>query len=61
MLKTQTIIKDPPEPMDVSIFDKISKASTTKEEWDILERCFIGGEKIRKVWLQALKRQYGLL
>ena len=42
--------------MDASIFDKISKASTTKEVWDILERCFTGGEKIWKVWLQALRR-----
>ena len=37
--------------MDASIFDKISKACTTKEVWDILERCFTCGEKIRKVWL----------
>lgn len=47
--------------VDASIFYKILKASTTKEACVILERCFIGGDKIRKVRLQLLRKQYELL
>ncbi|XP_017420317.1 uncharacterized protein LOC108330340 [Vigna angularis] len=41
-------------------FEKIQNASTTREAWEILVRCHFGGEKIRKVKLQTLRRQYEL-
>ena len=42
-------------------FHKISKASSSKQAWDILEKCYAGGDKIKKVKLQVLQRQYELL
>ncbi|GAU38696.1 hypothetical protein TSUD_54440 [Trifolium subterraneum] len=39
-------------------FDKISTCKTTKEAWDTLERCHTGGTKVKKVKLQALRKQY---
>ena len=43
------------------IFNKISKASTSKEAWEILMKTYGDGEKNKKVKLQTLRRQYELL
>ncbi|XP_019435907.1 PREDICTED: uncharacterized protein LOC109342365 [Lupinus angustifolius] len=42
-------------------FEKIQNAITSKEVWDILIRSHTGGDKIKKVKLQSLRRQYELL
>ncbi|XP_019430437.1 PREDICTED: uncharacterized protein LOC109337824, partial [Lupinus angustifolius] len=42
-------------------FEKIQNATTAKEAWDILIRSHQGGDKIKKVKLQTLRRQYELL
>ena len=42
------------------IINKISKASTSKEAWDILEKTYGDGEK-NKIKLQRLRSQYELL
>ncbi|CAJ2656906.1 unnamed protein product [Trifolium pratense] len=42
-------------------FDKISHAETSKEAWDILVKYYDGGEKVKAVKLQSLRRQYELL
>jgi hypothetical protein len=39
-------------------FDKISTCTSAKEAWETLERCHTGGTKVKKVKLQALRRQY---
>ncbi|GAU37611.1 hypothetical protein TSUD_365320 [Trifolium subterraneum] len=39
-------------------FDKISACATAKQAWDTLERCHTGGMKVKKVKLQALRKQY---
>ncbi|PNX64290.1 retrovirus-related Pol polyprotein from transposon TNT 1-94 [Trifolium pratense] len=39
-------------------FDKISTCTTAKEAWDTLERCPTGGQKVKKVKFQALRRRY---
>ncbi|GAU42845.1 hypothetical protein TSUD_387380 [Trifolium subterraneum] len=39
-------------------FDKISACTTAKQAWDTLERCHSGGMKVKKVKLQALRKQY---
>ncbi|XP_017406857.2 uncharacterized protein LOC108320025 [Vigna angularis] len=44
-----------------AIFQKISKAATAKEAWDILKEGYGNSGKIKKVRLQSLKRQYELL
>ncbi|XP_052726138.1 uncharacterized protein LOC128194635 [Vigna angularis] len=44
-----------------TIFQKISKASTAKEAWDILQEGYGNTGKVKKVRLQALQRQYELL
>ncbi|XP_019460169.1 PREDICTED: uncharacterized protein LOC109359930 [Lupinus angustifolius] len=46
---------------DHSNFEKISAASSSKEAWDILEKCYAGGRKVKKVRLQMMRRQYELL
>ena len=43
------------------IFNKISKASVSKEAWDILGKTYGDGEKNKKIKLQTLRRQYELL
>lgn len=40
------------------IFSRISRASTTKEAWEILEAEFHGDEKVRSINLQALKKDF---
>ena len=47
--------------MNSKIFNKISKASTSKEAWEILIKMYGDGEKNKKVKLQTLRRQYKLL
>ncbi|XP_019430175.1 PREDICTED: uncharacterized protein LOC109337619 [Lupinus angustifolius] len=42
-------------------FEKIQNAITSKEAWDILIKSHTGGDKIKKVKLQYLRRQYELL
>ncbi|PNX63345.1 retrovirus-related Pol polyprotein from transposon TNT 1-94, partial [Trifolium pratense] len=39
-------------------FDKIATCTSAKEAWDTLERCHNGGDKVKKVKLQALRRKY---
>lgn len=47
--------------MDDAYFEKIQNANTAKEAWNILCRCHAGGEKIKKVRLQTLRKKYELL
>ncbi|MCI90249.1 F-box protein, partial [Trifolium medium] len=42
--------------VDSANFDKISNAESSKEAWDILVKCYEGGEKVKNVKLQSLKR-----
>ncbi|KAK2352556.1 putative mitochondrial protein [Trifolium repens] len=44
--------------VDAANFEKISAA---KEAWDILNNAYGGGDKVKKVKLQSLRRQYELL
>lgn len=47
--------------VDVAYFNKISGAAMAKQAWDILEKFYTVGEKVKKVRLQVLQRQYELL
>ena len=47
--------------VDLVVFEKIAKASTTKEAWEILQKAFGNAGKTKKVKLQSLRRQYELL
>ena len=47
--------------VDPNIFEKIQASSSAKEAWDILAKCYTGGDKVRKVRLRSLRRQYNLL
>jgi hypothetical protein len=47
--------------VDATNFDKISHAESSKEAWDILVKYYEGGEKVKGVKLQSLRRQYELL
>ncbi|XP_019432821.1 PREDICTED: uncharacterized protein LOC109339761 [Lupinus angustifolius] len=47
--------------VDESNFEKISNAKIAKEAWDSLEKCYVGAEKVKKVKLQTLRREYELL
>ncbi|WVY95960.1 hypothetical protein V8G54_028111 [Vigna mungo] len=44
--------------VDDANFEKIQDAATAREAWNILVCRHFGGEKVKKVRLQALKRQY---
>jgi len=44
-----------------NIFNKICKATTTKEVWEILEKTYGDGDKHKKVKLQALQRRFKFL
>jgi len=46
--------------VDEPHFEKIAGAATSKEAWKILEQCNEGAEKLKKVRLQTLCRQYEL-
>jgi len=45
----------------VNVFQKISKASTTKEAYNILSAGYDNSGRIKKVKIQSLKRRYKLL
>ncbi|WJX50083.1 hypothetical protein P8452_36436 [Trifolium repens] len=47
--------------IDSKVFEKIADAETSKAAWDILQKSYGGDAKVKKVKLQALKRQYELL
>ncbi|CAJ2636336.1 unnamed protein product, partial [Trifolium pratense] len=47
--------------VDSKVFEKIADAETSKGAWDILQKSYGGDAKVKKVKLQALKRQYELL
>ncbi|XP_047165688.1 uncharacterized protein LOC124834907 [Vigna umbellata] len=47
--------------ISATIFQKVSKATTTKEVWDILQEGYDNSGKVKKVRLQSLQRQYELL
>jgi len=47
--------------VSANIFQKISKASTVEEAWDILSAGYGNSGKIKKVKIQSLRRQYELL
>ncbi|WJX34995.1 hypothetical protein P8452_23045 [Trifolium repens] len=47
--------------VDSKVFEKIADAETSKDAWDILQKSYGGDAKVKKVKLQALKRQYELL
>nr|XP_004487747.1 uncharacterized protein LOC101505480 [Cicer arietinum] len=47
--------------LDTANFDKISYAKNAKEACDILEKCYSGGTKIKKVKLQTLQKQFEVL
>ncbi|XP_027191822.1 uncharacterized protein [Cicer arietinum] len=46
---------DPPH------FEKNSRATNSKEAWEILEKCNAGAEQLKKVRLQTMRRQYELM
>ena len=43
------------------IFEKIMHYGSAKETWDALEKLYSGDGKLKKVRLQALRRQYEVL
>ncbi|XP_051134894.1 uncharacterized protein LOC127254064 [Andrographis paniculata] len=47
--------------LDNSIFSRITAADTSKQAWDILKQEYLGDEKIIKVKLQTLRRDFELL
>ncbi|GAU33702.1 hypothetical protein TSUD_148530 [Trifolium subterraneum] len=47
--------------VDSKVFEKIADATTSKDAWDILHKRYGGDAKVKKVKLQALKRQFELL
>lgn len=44
--------------MDLNIFEKIIEQETTKEVWDTLKKLYGGDEKLNKVKMQSLRKQY---
>ncbi|BAT99569.1 hypothetical protein VIGAN_10102400 [Vigna angularis var. angularis] len=42
-------------------FEKMAGAATSKEPWQILEKCNEGAEKLKKVSLQTMRHQYELM
>ena len=47
--------------VDNQHFEKIAKATRSKEAWDILENYHNGGEKVKQVILQSYRRNYGMM
>ncbi|KHN07855.1 Retrovirus-related Pol polyprotein from transposon TNT 1-94, partial [Glycine soja] len=43
------------------IFEKIARTETSKAAWDVLASSYAGDQKLKKVRLQTLRRQYELL
>ncbi|XP_075521330.1 uncharacterized protein LOC142554551 [Primulina tabacum] len=46
--------------VDSNNFEKIATAKTTKDAWDTLLRSYKGVEKVQKIRLQTLRRQFEL-
>ena len=44
--------------MDSDVFEKIIEEETTKGVWDKLKNLYGGDEKLKKVKLQMLRKQY---
>lgn len=44
--------------VDSGNFEKISGANLAKEAWDILDKAFAGADKVKKVRLQTLRKDY---
>ena len=44
-----------------AIFEKIARSETSKAAWDVLASSYAGDQKLKKVRLQTLRRQYELL
>ncbi|XP_014624096.1 uncharacterized protein LOC114391084 [Glycine soja] len=44
-----------------AIFEKIARSETSKKAWDILANSYADDQKLKKVRLQTLRRQYELL
>ncbi|KAK2361452.1 secreted RxLR effector protein [Trifolium repens] len=42
-------------------FEKIAKATRSKDAWDILEKYHDGGDKVKQVKLQSLRRKYEMM
>jgi len=47
--------------VDNQHFEKISKATRSKEAWDILENYHNGGERVKQVKLQSYRRKYEMM
>jgi hypothetical protein len=47
--------------VDAVNFGRVSAAASTKEAWNLLDKCYGGSTKLKKVRLQTLRRQYELL
>ncbi|XP_019465436.1 PREDICTED: uncharacterized protein LOC109363637 [Lupinus angustifolius] len=60
-VKTQWSIGKQTREIARANFEKISAATSSKEAWEILEKNYSGGKKIKKVRLLTLKRQYELM
>lgn len=47
--------------VDATNYEKISRATTAKQAWDILEQSYAGADKLKKVRLQTLRQEYELI
>jgi len=47
--------------VDNQHFEKIAKATRSKEAWDILENYHNGGEKVKQIKLQSYRRKYEMM
>ncbi|KAK8936808.1 hypothetical protein KSP39_PZI011861 [Platanthera zijinensis] len=47
--------------VDEATFEKISKAVSSKEAWEVLQRSMQGVDKAKKVKLQSLRGEYEML
>jgi len=47
--------------VDNKVFEKIADTESSKEAWDTLVKYFGGDDKVKKIRLQSLIRQYELL
>ncbi|GJV91633.1 copia-type polyprotein [Tanacetum coccineum] len=44
--------------LDDAMFEKVANATTSKEAWEILQNAFKGIEKVKRVRLQSLRREF---
>ena len=44
--------------MEENSFEKIANATTSKEAWEILQNSYKGVEKVKKVRLQTLRKEF---